>query len=163
MAAVSIVVSILAAMSFPSMGRMQAKNELRSAMAEVEGAFREAQRNAIKRGSTCTVNVRAGVGSDGTVAASNTAPSASSCIPLAISMPRNVTIDSPTNATTTTTSVSFSFKGNPSSTRITAGNDDVIRLSSSVTSTDPRCLVIAPGIGLMRSGYYRNNDCVTDL
>jgi prepilin-type N-terminal cleavage/methylation domain-containing protein len=156
MAAVSVVVGILAAMSFPSMAGMQAKNQLRSAMSEVEGAFREAQRNAIKRGATCTVSVTAGTETAGTINSSTTP----GCISLSVAMPRNVTLAS------TSTTINFSFKGNPSSTNIDAGNDEVIRVSSSMSSLEERCLVISPGIGLMRSGYWDSSgsgSCTTAL
>ena len=156
-AAVTIVVGILAAMSFPSMAAMQAKNQLRSTMSEVESAFREAQRNAMKRGATCSVSIAAGAGSAGTIG--STTPG---CIPLSVTMPNNVTLAS------TSATISFSYKGNPSSANIdaTTPSDEVIRVFSSITSVEQRCLVISRGIGLMRSGYWNpsgSGSCTTAL
>lgn len=145
---VVVIIGILAAMAFPSFGKMQARNQLRGAMAQVQAAFQEAQKNAIKKGSSCVVNIDA---TNRTIAqASGTANSG--CVPNPVTIPasQGITMTSPSS----TTALTFSYKGNPS-----ASTDQTIVLSHQITSLEPRCLVIASGIGIMRSGYYQGSTC----
>ncbi|MBE9176417.1 type II secretion system protein [Synechocystis salina LEGE 06155] len=146
--AVVIVIGILSSLAFPSFGRMQARNQLRGAMADVQAAFQAAQRNAIKKGSICTVTVNA---SNRTITQATGAAN-SGCVPNSVAIPgdQGITMTSPSN----TTSIAFSYKGNPS-----ASTDQTIVLSHEITSLEPRCLVIASGIGIMRSGYYQGSTC----
>lgn len=148
---VVIIVSILASLAFPSFGKMQARNQLRGAMSQVQVAFQEAQRNAIKKGSSCEITINA---SNGTIA-QDTDSANSGCIPNPVVIPNDQGI---TMASTSTT-ITFSYKGNPSSTNLDAGNNELITLSHDITSLEDRCLVIASGIGIMRSGYYDGTDC----
>ncbi|WP_368667599.1 Tfp pilus assembly protein FimT/FimU [Synechocystis sp. LEGE 06083] len=147
-AVVAVIVSILASLALPSFGKMQARNQLRGAMAQVQGAFQEAQRNAIKKGSSCVVDVN----TTNRTIRQNSASSNNGCIPNPVSIPTNqsITMSSPSG----TTSVTFSYKGNPS-----ASTDQTIVLSHEITRLEPRCLVIASGIGIMRSGYYQGMTC----
>ncbi|MBE9203405.1 type II secretion system protein [Synechocystis salina LEGE 06099] len=147
-AVVAVIVSILASLALPSFGKMQARNQLRSAMAEVQGAIQAAQRNAIKKGSTCTVTINT---SNRTITQA-TGTANSGCVPNSVTIPgsQGITMTSPSS----TTSIAFSYKGNPS-----ASTDQTIVLSHEITSLEPRCLVIASGIGIMRSGYYQGTTC----
>ncbi|QUS60147.1 prepilin-type N-terminal cleavage/methylation domain-containing protein [Synechocystis sp. PCC 7339] len=149
---VAVIVSILASLALPSFGKMQARNQLRSAMAEVQGAIQEAQRNAIKRGSSCTVVIN-----PSTRTVNQASLGSTGCVPSPVTIKTNTGISFTQPSTTTT--ITFSYKGNPSSTNITAGNDDVIVLRHEITSLEPRCLVVSSGIGIMRSGYYQGSTC----
>ncbi|MCT0254915.1 Tfp pilus assembly protein FimT/FimU [Synechocystis sp. PCC 6714] len=145
---VAVIVGILASLAVPSFGKMQARNQLRGAMAQVQGAFQEAQRNAIKKGATCTVSIDA---SNRTVTQATGTPN-NGCVPNPVTIPasQRITMTSPSS----TTSIAFSYKGNPSTT-----TDQTIVLTHEITSLEPRCLVIAAGVGIMRSGYYQGSTC----
>jgi Tfp pilus assembly protein FimT len=138
-------------MAFPSFNKMQARNQLRGTMAEVQAAFQEAQKNAIKRGTSCTVVI--------TPSARTVTQDTGNlgCVTNPVTIKPNIGVSFA--LPTATTNITFSYKGNPSSTDITAGNDNVIVLSHEITSLEPRCLVISSGIGIMRSGYYQSNTC----
>jgi hypothetical protein len=53
----------------------------------------------------------------------------------------------------------FSYKGNPGNSTNDFANLTVILASTK--TTEQRCVVIAAGIGIMRSGTYTNNTCST--
>jgi hypothetical protein len=126
---------------------MMGRSSLQSSMNQVTGAVREAQLASIKNGQSCTVNL-----SSTGVSSTNTSTN--------VCMTSPVTLSSGTTLATSpsgTASVSFSYKGNPSN-----ASDLTIILSSTKTSTQ-RCLVISPGIGIMRSGTYANNTCTASF
>lgn len=145
---VAVIVGILASLAIPSFGKMQARNQLRAAMTQVQGAFQEAQRNAIKKGSSCVVDIN----TTNRTIRQNSAAANNGCIPNPVTIPANqgITMTSPSSTTTLT----FSYKGNTS-----ASTDQTIVLSHEITSLEPRCLVISSGIGIMRSGYYQGSTC----
>ena len=159
MAVVSVIVGIFASITIPSMVGLMAKNSLQSSMSQVTGAIREAQRAAIKKGQSCTVNL------------TQTTPnkvegSPVGCITSPVTLSADITlsavsISSSSPPTVTAWDLSqpliFSYKGNPDNT-----NELVLILSSTKTSTQ-RCLAISAGIGIMRSGTYENNSCIASL
>ena len=148
MAAVSVVVGILAAMSFPSMAGMMARNDLRSDFQEVKSAIAEAQRNAIKRGDSCIVTIAANV--------SATPPG---CISLIPTLATGTTISTVGYGTPAT--ITFSYKGNPTMTG-TVDTDRFLVMAKTGTS-DRKCLVISEGIGIMRGGSWDGTTCTTEL
>jgi hypothetical protein len=141
MAAISVIVGILASMTIPSMVSLMAKNSLQSSMGQVKGALQEAQRAAIQKGQSCTVTI-------------NTTAKTVTGSPVGC-MTSPVTLTSDMTLTTDTTSFSFSYKGNTTSS-------PTIVLSSTNTSTKP-CLVISAGIGIMRSGTHDGTNCNSSL
>lgn len=143
MGAVSVVVGILAAMAFPSMAGMQGRNQLKGTMSEVKGAFREAQRNAIKKGTSCEVTI--------TPSPPAITATPAGCISSSINFPNGVSITEPTSVTT----VTFTYKGNVATAQ-------TVVLDSTKT-VDDRCLEIAAGLGLMRSGLYSSGACNTSF
>ena len=146
---VSVVVGILAAISFPNLAGIQARAQLMSATNDVKVALQQAQRNAIKRGTSCPVSITA---ANGTVDSST-----GGCINNPVNLPasyRGVSLVSGS------TDISFSYKGNPTFTPVPSPLvDQIIRLNSTGTS-DVRCLVISEKLGIIRSGFYNGNACV---
>ena len=69
----AVVAGILATLVMPSMMGMMGRSFLQSTASQVKGAFQEAQRAAIRNGSTCTVNV-ASTGITGSPAGCITSP-----------------------------------------------------------------------------------------
>ncbi|WLT37871.1 type II secretion system GspH family protein [Synechocystis sp. B12] len=148
MGVVVVIIGILASLAIPSFGKMQARNQLRGAMAQVQAALQEAQKNAIKKGSSCVVDID----TTNRTINQNSAAANNGCIPNPVTIPasQGITMTSPSSTTTLT----FSYKGNPS-----ASTDQTIVLSHEITSLEPRCLVISSGLGIMRSGYYQGSTC----
>jgi prepilin-type N-terminal cleavage/methylation domain-containing protein len=147
---VVIIVGILASLALPSFNKMQARNQLRGTMSEVQGAFQEAQRNAIKRGAACTVSVNTTI--DDVSNNKNISSTTPGCVPNPVKILPNSGISF--ILPTSNTNIAFSYKGNPST-----ATDQTIVLTHEITSLEPRCLVIATGIGIMRSGYYQGSTC----
>lgn len=54
---VLLIISILAAIAVPSFLALLNQSKVNSALSEVRGAFQEAQREAIRKGKSCTVNL----------------------------------------------------------------------------------------------------------
>ena len=130
---------------------MMGRSFLQSTASQVKGAFQEAQRAAIRNGSTCTVNV-ASTGITGSPAGCITSP-------VTLTSGMNLTANTRPFSTSSTitpvglpSSVSFSYKGNPNN----SGELTVV-LTFTTRTTEQRCVVIAAGIGIMRSGTYVNN------
>ncbi|MFM7577372.1 MAG: Tfp pilus assembly protein FimT/FimU [Microcystaceae cyanobacterium] len=100
MAAVAIITGVLAALTVPSMIGMQARTDLQGTASQIKGAFQEAQRSAIRRGATCTVNVVAtGITGD-----------PPGCISSPVTL--NTSKTTLTTDPTATSSFQFDFKGN---------------------------------------------------
>lgn len=167
-AAVTVIVGILAAMSFPSMVGMQARNGLNNSLSQVKEAIQEAQRSAIKSGRICPVVINTDLTvsvlpsqmkyhvSSTSVDAFPSSPllpnpinSANAndpnnyvCITSPVLLPDNINLD----ARTTITRINFSYKG-------TTTNGGTIVLSANGTS-DKKCLTISNGLGIFRTGNY---------
>jgi prepilin-type N-terminal cleavage/methylation domain-containing protein len=147
---VTVIVGILAAIAFPNLAGIQARNQLRSATNDVKAALQQAQKNAIKRGATCRVDITV---SSGTV---QSGTSTTGCVnnPVNLSSSYNGI-----GLVSSLTSIDFSYKGNPTFTPAPSPVvDQVIRLSSTGTS-DVRCLVISEQLGIIRSGTYSGTTC----
>lgn len=151
-AVVAVITGILSSLAIPSMMGMMGRSSLQSTASQVKGAFQEAQRAAIRNGSTCTVNV-ASTGITGSPAGCITSPVT---LTSGMALTANTRTGSTITSVTLPSSVSFSYKGNPNnSTELT------IVLIFSTRTAEQRCVVIAAGIGIMRSGTYANNTCST--
>ncbi len=148
MAVISVITGILAAAVLPQMTGLMARNSLQSSMNEVTGAIREAQRSSMKNGRTCTVNLSS-------TGVSSTNTSTNVCITSPVTLSSGTTL---ATAPSGTTSVSFSYKGNPSNT-----SDLTLILSNPTKTVDQRCLVISAGIGIMRSGTYSGTTCTSSF
>jgi prepilin-type N-terminal cleavage/methylation domain-containing protein len=138
------VMGILAAIAVPSFMPWLHQQQVNAALNQVDQALQETQNEAIKRNKLCSVTLTRGDNVNLT----------GDCL---VSGPRtlkDVTLDhSRTQADWT---ISFNAKGQ---NRSPANNPGTLWLSSS--SAQPKCLVISVGIGLRRTGQYRNNTCVT--
>ncbi|AGF52270.1 slr1929 [Synechocystis sp. PCC 6803] len=149
---VTVIVGILAAMAFPSLAGIQARNQVRSRMIEVRAAVQEAQRNAIKRGATCTVTIDVAARSVRLPTSPPTPMAGCLNNPVSIPTSEQISFLEPSSGTV---DISFSYKGN-------TVNSQTIVLGSSRTSYEP-CLVISSGLGIVRSGSRVGGNCVTGL
>jgi prepilin-type N-terminal cleavage/methylation domain-containing protein len=166
---VSVIVAVmglLAASAAPSFLRWVNNAKADNALAQVEGALKEAQAEAIKRSQPCTVTI----GQTITASVTGSDP-AISCLSTG---PRNLDVDvlNEGNASGLTiatqggvpASIQFSHKGSTIS-------DDVIVIFRTDNTADMKCLAISNGIGIMRTGNYTGdnpaegvnvNSCITE-
>lgn len=139
MAAVAIVTGILAALAMPSMMGMKARQDLTANLGRVKGNIQEAQRAAMRKGQSCTVNLTS----------SGISGSPSGCISDPYTATNGVSL------TNSASSFNFSYKG-------TTPNEITIILASTNTS-DQKCVIISAGLGILRSGNYNGTNCVSSF
>lgn len=145
MLAATLIIGIIAAISAPNLMALLSHHRVRNAMVIINGAVKEAQRQAIRQGINCVVTLDA-------VNRTMTGNPAS-CLP-----EQRVIDDSPESSDEVTIrsniapppatvfNISFSSKGNT-----TTGGTIVV--SSDATDTQS-CFVISNGLGITRTGDY---------
>lgn len=135
-----VVIGILAAIAAPSFLGFLNRSRVNDALASIEGALKEAQREAMRRSTNCEVTIPSGN-------APTLTASPASCLPTGSRTLDKVTLRRPS----TMASVIFNFKGGTSST-------GTVVIASSAGTVQQKCLVISPGIGIMRTGNYSDSD-----
>lgn len=138
---VVVVMGILGAVAAPSFLNWVNTRKLEVGLAELEGALIEGQNQAIRQSKTCTINLP--TGSSPVLSSSPT-----DCLRTG-----NRTLEGlQLRHSLATPSLSFDFKGRVPSF-LTAEQTIVLSIANE-TNTPSKCLVIAPGIGLIRVGKY---------
>lgn len=130
-----VIIGILSAIAAPSFLGMLNRNKVNAALVQVQGALREAQREAIRRNKSCTVTLD-------TTNKKVTAP----CLVTGDRNLEGVAIR------TSNSSITFTFKGG------TGSSSTIVIASSDTSVTKQKCLAIATGIGIMRTGDYDATD-----
>lgn len=131
-----IVIGIIAAIAAPSLVGLLNRYRVNAALDEVEGAIKEAQRQAMRQGKSCRINI------DTTNKILSGNPS--NCLLANRTIDNNVTIR--TNLSGSPPNINFSSRGN--TTKM-----GTIVLSNDVTDTQ-KCFVISLGLGISRTGDY---------
>jgi type II secretory pathway pseudopilin PulG len=136
-----VIVGVVAAIAGPSFIRWYQSKQLDNALARLESALRESQSEAIRRSQACTVDIPRGVHQtiSGTCLITGDRP-------LPNIKAENSRLEDPWR-------VAFDFKGQT----LGPQNSGTIILSVPGSTLSPHCLVIAGGIGLMRTGKYDAN------
>lgn len=159
-----IIIGVIAAIAAPNFLGLLNQSRVKDGLAQVEGAIKESQRQAIKKGRTCKIRfTSSGTGSnkhhviqvhpDETI--SGTSVSYSGCLLSNRSLPDSVTfsrlnagtlqlIDSSTSSTEL--NLAFSTKGNPDA-------QEIMVISHPQTNTK-KCVQIAGILGNMITGDY---------
>ena len=137
-----IVAGVLAAITAPSLVGLLNRNQVNEAQRQVESALREAQRQAIRRGKSCSITITPGLNA--------TISSADNCLLSDRNFGENtsiggdrVSINANDGAANT---ITFSHKGIPNIQK-------VIVINSSLNNTN-KCVAITNGIGTVRTGTY---------
>ncbi|AFZ36250.1 hypothetical protein Sta7437_2725 [Stanieria cyanosphaera PCC 7437] len=136
-----ILVGILAAIMAPNFLGLLNQNRVKEAQRLVEGALKEAQRQAIRRGKNCTVTI------DTTA---KTFSSTNNCLLSTRTLNNQVLItanDGNTNI------ISFTHKG-----IVSPGKTIVVYNSS---SNEKKCVVVSDGLGSLRTGDYTGDISTT--
>lgn len=139
--AVSIMIGILAAIAAPSLFGLLSRYRVNEGLSQIEGAIKEAQRQAIRQGKSCTVEINT---SGNTVRAFFTSDPSSNCLLNDRKIADSIDIE--TNLSGTPPSIIFSYNG--STTK--AGKIVV----SSSGSNLKKCFAISIGLGITRTGEY---------
>ena len=132
----AVIIGIVAAIAAPNLIGLMNATRVKQGIAQVEGAIKEAQRQAIRESKSCTVNI------DNPSTGYNYVRGAS-CISSERKLPTNAKI------ATNDTAIIFSSKGIPDN-----GTDSIFVVHMPNGTNEQRCLVVAPGLGIMRTGEY---------
>lgn len=133
---VLVIIGIIAGLATPSLIGFFRRNQVNAAMSELLGAIRETQRQAMRQGKVCRLDLDTNTN----ILTANPP----NCLLTTRAIDDD--IDIRTNLPGANPNISFSHKGN--TTRM-----GTIVLSSDLT-THQRCFVISLGLGIMRTGYY---------
>lgn len=138
-----IIAGVLAAITAPSLVGLLNRNQVKEAQRQVASALKEAQRQAIRRGKSCTVTIDTttkNISSTDGCLISQREVGASTLVG-----GDKISLKASSNPLT----IAFSHKG-------TTSSDAVIVIDSSFSS-DKKCVAIADGLGTVRTGNYTGN------
>jgi prepilin-type N-terminal cleavage/methylation domain-containing protein len=141
MITVLAIAGILAAISAPSFIAMNNRTKLRNAANDLNNSLQEIQRSAIRTSKSCTVTLPTSGTTNPTIN--------SSCL-----IAGNVTLKD-IQIRHNIPSISFNYRGDAATSTATKGT---IVFSLPDGTKEQKCLVISPGIGLMRTGNYNPLD-----
>jgi prepilin-type N-terminal cleavage/methylation domain-containing protein len=136
MLVVAVIIGILAAIAVPSLMGILRKNQVNAALEQLHGAIKETQRQAIRQGRLCRININ--------TTTKEITGNPTNCLLNIRTIDENVTIR--TNLSGTPPNISFSHKGSTT-------KSGTIVVSSSAINWQ-KCFVISLGIGIMRTGNY---------
>lgn len=149
-----VVVGILAAIAVPSFLGWYNRQKVNQALTQVQGALKETQREAIKRSKSCTVTLNTNTVTGPCLVTGRRdlcekRDSSDACIKPGVEL----TVKSP-NTLSNGNQIQYSFRGNTT-------NGGIIILALPDNSSYQKCLVTSVGIGLVRTGSYKNEACST--
>ncbi|MDJ0577945.1 MAG: type II secretion system protein [Xenococcaceae cyanobacterium MO_234.B1] len=133
---VAIVIGILAAIGVPNLFGLLSRNRVDEALAQIEGAIKESQRQAIRQGKSCRINI----GTSTNTISGNP----SDCLFSTRDIESDITIR--TNLSGSPPNILFSAKGSTT-------KSGTIVVSSETTDMQ-KCFVISLGLGITRTGEY---------
>jgi prepilin-type N-terminal cleavage/methylation domain-containing protein len=136
-----IIVGVISALTVPNFLGLMSRNRVNDAALQIEGALKEAQRQAMRRGRQCTINI-----DTTTKILSNPPAPTNGCLLNARNLNSSVQLNFNPNSGTLT----FSGKGN------IAGNvaNPVIVVSMPNRTDQRKCAVLDGLFGVLRSGDY---------
>jgi prepilin-type N-terminal cleavage/methylation domain-containing protein len=162
------ITGILAALTGPNLSAWLNRNEVQQATDAIQLALEDAQRQAIRRGKSCTINFTNPTGTNPTVYSQITASEAGCLVATntnasSLNLPQEVfmVVDNfPTLGSSP--GVQFSFRGHvPGLTFVPRANQAIIVLYPAANATaDPypnqekKCIVIASLLGIVKQGTY---------
>lgn len=136
MLAVLVIVGILVAIAAPNLIGILRRNQVNAALDKLHGAIKETQRQAIRQGRLCRININ--------LSNNKLTGNPTNCLLNDRQIDDNLIIR--TNLSGTPPNISFSHKG--STTR-----SGTIVVSSSTVNVQ-KCFVISLGLGIVRTGNY---------
>ncbi|MDB9413284.1 prepilin-type N-terminal cleavage/methylation domain-containing protein [Microcystis aeruginosa] len=165
------ITGILAALTGPNLLAWLNSNKVQEATDSIQSALRDAQRQAIRRGRSCTINFTNPTGTGPTVYRQITASEADCLVATntnagSLSLPQEVfMVVNNFPILGSSPGVQFSFRGHvPRLTFDPPQNQAIIVLYSAAdASADPypnqekKCLVIASLLGIVKQGTYNGN------
>lgn len=145
----AIIVGVIASIAAPNLLGMLNQTRVKDGLGQVEGAIREAQKLALRRGQPCTIVFTTNASGNSTV---QTAPGSAGCLLSTRELPNSVffsLLDSGSLVLIDSSNeiqLSFSSKGNP--------NTERIMVISHPQTNIQKCIQIQGLLGSMLTGNY---------
>ncbi len=144
---VSLIIGVVSAIGAPSLFNSLRDNEAKEALTKIRGSLIEAQINANRQSTNCTVEIT-DVTTKKYGVSSGSSPASCVLEPFTI----NKTVVSIESSSGSLPSISFDFEGD-------TGNAQTILISRKDASGNPirtlgRCIVISSKLGMIRTGIY---------
>lgn len=145
MLAVTVIIGIVAAVAVPNLLGLLYKARISDGVASIEGAMKEAQRQAIRLSRTCNIQLTTNASGQAIVQPA-TGTANNGCL-----LEQRVLPEGVTTTDNFTGNMFYSSKGN-----IGAAGDWIIRVSHNNVSQD-KCLAISGIFGDIKTGFYQDN------
>ncbi|MCG9893762.1 MAG: prepilin-type N-terminal cleavage/methylation domain-containing protein [Thermosynechococcaceae cyanobacterium MS004] len=153
-----VVVGVIAAVAAPSLSAWLTNTKIKDTAIKIEGALKEAQSSAVKKGRSCTVMITAQkVSAVKFDAVTGVASPDRECMPTGerdFADQANVVGLVGTGGGSGTT-VTFSLRGTTPITQDTGAV--LVRRTDSDSNQVIKCLVVSSGIGIIRTGTYADS------
>jgi prepilin-type N-terminal cleavage/methylation domain-containing protein len=148
---VVVIIAILSAIAIPSFLQTYNNYKLVEAQNKLIGVIREAQKQAIRNNKSCSINLPLS-GSQNPIISSPTKCLSTGDRTLGSKSP--ILNEAPVvmRRTPALSNITFQFRGN------TTSSGTIVLSIPNSNIRQQKCVVIAPGIGLIRSGNYDPND-----
>jgi prepilin-type N-terminal cleavage/methylation domain-containing protein len=138
------IVGVLAAIAAPNLAPWFRQQQVNAALDQIDQAIQETQAEAVKRNQVCSISITRG-----------TAPTVTgTCLVTGPRTLKGVVLDHISRKDPWV--ISFNSAGENRAPKNGPG-----RLWLSAPNVRSKCLVMSVGIGLRRTGEYRNNECIT--
>lgn len=138
------IVGVLAAIAAPNLAPWFRQQQVNAALNQIDQALQETQAEAVKRNQLCSLSFARGTNPTLTGTCLVSGPRTLKGVVLDHSRSKDIWV------------ISFNSAGENRSP-----SNDPGTLWLSAPNVQSKCLVISIGIGLRRTGQYRNNDCIT--
>lgn len=150
-AIIALVIGIIGAVSLPSFLSLLNARRVDQGLSNLDSALKQIQLEAVRQSRDCTITIPSG---SNPVIASTT-----NCLRIGSQTLTGINLAS--SAATSPLTITFDFKGRPSNT-----TEQTVVLSLANGEGTKKCLVIAPGIGISRTGTYSGtgtvaSNCIT--
>ena len=135
-----VIIGIVAAIAAPNLIGLMNRTRVKQGIAQVEGGIKEGQRQAIRLGKRCTVTVDT---VNNEITAQTVEATPVNC--LLSNRELNDSLEIATNNAV----ITFSSKGTPDN-----GTESIFVVHMPNGTNERRCLIVSPGLGIMRTGEY---------
>ena len=135
----AIIVGVIAAISLPNLLGLLNRNRINDAMGQIEGAFKEAQKQAIRTGKSCSI----------TIDTNRVVNSATDGCLL-----NNRDLNDLVQLSSSRASITFSSKGNITIDAVNPTPVIVVSMANGNGTNLQRCVVIQNSLGSIRTGNY---------
>ena len=145
----AVIIGIVAAIAAPNLFGLMNATRVKQGIAQVEGAIKEGQKQAIRLGKRCQVSIDT---INNEITAQTIEATPTSC--LLSNRELNDSLEIATNDAV----ITFSSKGTPDNT-----TESIYVVHMPNGTNERRCLVITPGLGIMRTGEYNVDPATLDV